>query len=495
MVCRAALCAIHGVTKHRIVRIATALRNKTSAPPDMRGKHSSRPNKIPNNILCTIDNHIKSFPRRSSHYSREKNEGRTYLSSELNVSKMHSLYLQKYEIDIFEKLKRNEECKPRVTYDFYFRRFCTNHNISFGSPRSDTCQTCDRLQNAIQAEQDAHVKTALQTEKNLHIRKSESFYTALKEKTALAKTDNSIEVLCFDFQQNLPLPHVPAGDVFYKRQLWLYNFCVSSGQLGCSTFYMYDEVTSKKGSNEVISFLEHYIENFLPDTVTRLYLFSDNAFAQNKNHTMVKYLYTLVNTSNRIKEVVHRYPEPGHSFLPCDRAFGLIKKEKRKKERVHVPEEWMDLVRKTSKLFRVVEVNQEMVRDFNNHFKPMFKATFSSTEKSKFLISSYRIFKYEKGSNFVECSLATGMPLFTKYSALKSGTTLFSLPTYKMTQAYPLPINEKKVKDVKTLVEKYVPGADQWYYKQIFGEEPTAEPPREDETVEDTVYDSDSSFF
>lgn len=210
---------------------------------------------------------------------------------------------------------------------------------------------------------------------------------------------------------------------------------------------MFDEVTSKKSSNEVISFLEYYIENFLPDTVTTLYLFSDNAFAQNKNYAMVKYLYTLVNTNNRIKKIIHQYPEPGHSFLPCDRSFGLIENEKRKKERVHVPEEWKDLVRKTAKRFRVVEVNQQMVIDFTNHFKAIFKTTFSSTDKSKFLISTYRIFKYDKGSNFVECSLATGMPLFTKFSALKSGTTItvLSLPTSNMIQAYPLPLNEKKV--------------------------------------------------
>lgn len=101
---------------------------------------------------------------------------------------------------MYIKLERNEKCKPEVSYDFYYRHFQHNFNISFGSPRSDTCQTCDRLQNSINAEQDNESKVALQVEKKHHVLKSEKFHTALKEETVLAKDDPSIEVLSFDFQ-------------------------------------------------------------------------------------------------------------------------------------------------------------------------------------------------------------------------------------------------------------------------------------------------------
>lgn len=238
----------------------------------------------------------------------------------------------------------------------------------------------------------------------------------MKEKTQLAKTDETVDVLCFDYQQNLPLPHIPAGDVFYKRQLWQYNFCVYSGKTGLSTFYMYDEATSKKGSNEVISFIHHYISTFLPDSVTTLYLFSDNSFAQNKNHTICKYLFTMVNqTTKNITRVIHQYPEPGHNFFPCDRSFGLIEKEKRKRERVYVPEEWKQIVKTTSKKFRVIDVTQDIVMDFTEHFKPILK-TFTAKNKSKFSISTFRLFQYERGSNFIECSTSVSLPCFIKFS-------------------------------------------------------------------------------
>lgn len=487
--------AIHGITKFRVENIAKSLKSNIVSQPDMRGRHLNRPNKIPENVVRTVHDHIRSFPRRSSHYSREKNDGRYYLPAELNVTKMHKLFLQKYEPKVFAEMQEGKECKVQVTYDYYHRYFLQNFNISFGSPRSDTCQTCDRLQNMINAEQDIENKASLQVEKQLHIRKSEVFYTSLKEKSVFALNDPTVEVLCFDYEQNLPLPHIPAGDVFYKRQLWVYNFCIHSAKSGTSVFYMYDEVTSKKGSNEVISFLHHYLNTYLPGTVQTLFLFSDNAFAQNKNQTLVKYLYTLTNINQKgILKIIHQYPEPGHSFLPCDRSFALIEKAKRRKERVHTPDEWKDLVRTTSKKFTVINVNQDMIMDFATHLKPFFKTTFINKEKIKFSISTYRLFQYQKTINYVECSVSAAFPVFTRFYIQKENVPL-SLPSSRMIQPYPLPLKEKKAADVKLLSSKYVPPADLWYYRLIFGEPENNEVIQEVNNAAEDVYDSDSSFM
>lgn len=42
-------------------------------------------------------------------------------------------------------------------------------------------------------------------------------------------------------------------------------------------------------------------------------------------------------------QVIHQYSEPGHSFLPCDRSFGPVKKNN-EKTREDIPEEWRKLV-------------------------------------------------------------------------------------------------------------------------------------------------------
>lgn len=120
---------------------------------------------------------------------------------------MHDLYLMKYENDTWKQMQGNNDgVQPNITYDFYRKYFLTNYKLLFGYPRSDTCQTCDRLQNLIVAETDKALKRNLETEKLLHVSKAEVFYTDIRQKSEEAKVQNSkIDVLSFDFQQNMPL--------------------------------------------------------------------------------------------------------------------------------------------------------------------------------------------------------------------------------------------------------------------------------------------------
>jgi len=67
-------------------------------------------------------------------------------------------------------------------------------------------------------------KKQIQLERDLHIRKAEVFYTDLKKLTAEAKTNDTVEVISFDYQQNLPLP---------QSQLVR---CIIRGSCGCITF-------------------------------------------------------------------------------------------------------------------------------------------------------------------------------------------------------------------------------------------------------------------
>lgn len=204
-----------------------------------------------------------------------------------------------------------------------------------------------------------------------------------------------MEVLAFDYQHNLPLPHIPCGDVFYKRQLWVYNLCITSGRSGKSYFFLYDEATGRKGQNEVISFLHHYFSEIMDSQVETVFIFTDNCSAQNKNNALVQYLYTLaMGNLFGLKKIVHRYPEPGHSFLPCDRAFGLIEKKRRTLERVFLPEEYKSLIKSTCKKFSVVPVHQDMILNYSDHTKNLFKKNVTNRNIVKFSILSYRYMEY-----------------------------------------------------------------------------------------------------
>lgn len=285
-VCKKAFCSLHGIGKARVERIVSCLQQKNHFPKENRGKHDNRPNKIPQNIIDTIDDHIKSIPSEQSHYSRSRNDNVRYLSPDLSIKRLHLLYLEKFEPDIYARLQNGEKCYPKVTYDYYRRHFLTKYKLSFGTPRSDTCQQYDMRENKMKIEKDPLLLADLKNRKYLHLRKSEEFYKELKLKMAEAEKDDTVETISFDFQQNLPLPAITSGDVFYKRQLWLYNFTICSAKLGRSFCYLYDESVGTKGQNEVISLVNHFIKNEVSREVKTLYIFSDNCSAQNKNYAL-----------------------------------------------------------------------------------------------------------------------------------------------------------------------------------------------------------------
>ena len=71
-----------------------------------------------------VKNHIKSFPKFKSHYSREHNPHKQYLDSSLTVNKMYELYV--------------EHCKTQqripVNIHSYRNIFNTCFNLSFHKP-------------------------------------------------------------------------------------------------------------------------------------------------------------------------------------------------------------------------------------------------------------------------------------------------------------------------------------------------------------------------
>lgn len=96
---------------------------------------------------------------------------------------------------------------------------------------------------------------------------------------------------------------------------------------------MYHEGEANKSPNEVCSFLWYYIQNEVPSSTKKILLFSDGAAEQNKNHTIVRFLLNLCDRY-RFETITHLFPVRGHSFLPCDRDFGSIKRLLRRTDRV-----------------------------------------------------------------------------------------------------------------------------------------------------------------
>lgn len=122
-------------------------------------------------------------------------------------------------------------------------------------------------------------------------------FTLLDADSARSRLSPNVHTIAFDFQQNLPLPHIPVGEFFYLRQLWLYVFGIHSCSDLNASMYCWDESVAKKGANEVISCIDDYLSN-LGESVDTLCLYTDGCGGQNKNKYVMIYLYSLVKSKH-----------------------------------------------------------------------------------------------------------------------------------------------------------------------------------------------------
>lgn len=81
-VCKTAFLHIHGVSNGRVHRVIKGQQDQGVPRQDQRGRHTPA-NKTKEEDLADIRQHISSFPKYKSHYSREDNPHREYLSPEL----------------------------------------------------------------------------------------------------------------------------------------------------------------------------------------------------------------------------------------------------------------------------------------------------------------------------------------------------------------------------------------------------------------------------
>ena len=95
-----------------------------SVPKDKRGKHNGHASAD----TKLIEEHIESFNPCIPHYRREHAPFRRYLTSDLNILKMHRDYLEKYP----------DNPVGRETY----RKVVKKCNISFTMLGNEECEIC-----------------------------------------------------------------------------------------------------------------------------------------------------------------------------------------------------------------------------------------------------------------------------------------------------------------------------------------------------------------
>lgn len=186
---------IHAIDKRRVKVLYKKIASRIFFSGDDRGKHKNCPHAIAEELKAQVREHISSFPCWESHYSRSDNRGHKYLPDGLSIARVHRLYVEKYEPGL------DEEEQPQVKEWLYHEIFNEEYNISFGYPRSDTCENCDLLKVAIDSAQSEERRSTLQAELADHHEKAAQGYQSLRFDSENSRADANSAVITFNLQQ------------------------------------------------------------------------------------------------------------------------------------------------------------------------------------------------------------------------------------------------------------------------------------------------------
>lgn len=316
----------------------------------------SRPHRVHRTVREEIKEHILSFPRQPNHYSRMKGDvDREYLNPDLNLLRMYRLYKEK---------------NPMSTAKFWlYRDIFMQQNLSFGQPRSDTCQKCDALFTKLVAATSDGERGRITAESELHHRKAEKAYSQLQNDKEWARANEDNHTICIDMQGVIYTPNLTHSNVYYQRQLANYNVCIQEmGTADSPTMFLWHEGVAHRGSIEVASCLLKWVQmkfSLLAKPKERkLVIYSDRCCGQNNNWRMLNVMSMLI-SMGYFTQIEQKFMVSGHSFLPCDRSFAVIEK-RRKGATLHTPDDvsQMILESRQQQPFRVIRMNCEDFRTF-----------------------------------------------------------------------------------------------------------------------------------
>ena len=344
----------------------------------------------------------------------------------------------------------------------------------------DTCNTCDSLKLKIEVTE-GPLKREHEVELERHQRKADLAYAVKREMKAKAISNKKMRVLVFDLEQCLPTPMLTCKQIYYSRQLYVYNLTIYDATTKITYCYMWHEGQGAKGGNQFASCILRHILEEVPSDVEDIVLFSDTCSGQNRNSHVAAMYFVALQEHPSIQTIQHIFLVPGHTHLEVDNKHSVIERKKRQNERISVPEEWYDLVKEAGMTdpknfpegkFKVIRMEQEFF-DFAALLKdPLIKREkLMNGQKMSYLDSHWFAYK-KKQIGIVEVKSALNPhALFEKLSFLRSGYRCDSLPRISdlLNKCYtgPYPISPKKKKDLLELLEFLEPQHHQFYLTLI----------------------------
>lgn len=475
-ICKNEFLAVHGLhsSKGRVDSICSQMTGGRIIPKkDGRGRHNHH-RRYNEQTLDFVREHINAIPKYTSHYSRQSNPNKVYLDHDINISILYRKYCEWVDEKRTDLMQRNPHDNilhhlKAVSNDKYRRIFCLEFNIGFKLPRSDTCQTCDKLKIDLDSNKhDAELTRKLKTEQECHHNMADAMQLNLQDTSEQAKISKNIDVIALDLQQNLPTPSLTVGLAFYLRKAWTYNFGIHNCVNNQGHMYLWSENVANRGSDEIMSCILKHVRLNKPSS-PHLIAFSDNCGGQNKNWNVMA-LWQMMVREKIYETIEHRFPVPGHTRLPCDRDFGLIEVCKKSVGQVYTPDGWCELIQKANQRnpFIVTMMTSSDFYSFEN-LSDFFQKKLKTDDNDPVDFRNVRCFKFtstEPDIIYVKHSLSGEFKPITT----SRGNMSLAIPSLdaQILQKYDgnISLNPNKIKDLRKLLP-YIPTQHRYFYNEI----------------------------
>lgn len=460
-VCKKYFLQTFQISDGRMSRAINKIKQGEQPGSDNRG-HGIPTNKISEERMNCVRKHIENFPSYQSHYTRTKNPNRRYLSSDLNVTLMHSLYSEYCQ----------EQGTVPVSLDIYRRTFNNEYNLHFHVPQKDTCSTCDAYKLKKAATTDDNEIRQFEVEHEVHLRKAELARTSMKNDTEKAQSDDSYYALTFDLEKALAFPKLTTSIAYYKRNMYIYNLGCHELSSGLGYMYGWDEVTASRGSQEISACVKKHIELRAANS-KHVVLYSDSCTGQNRNWNFALALLQLVQSENNSIEIIdHKFMVSGHSFLPNDSDFGSIETHSKDKH-IYVPEDWFSVIVRCRKKKRFIftKMHREDFKDLANLTKSITKRKTNTDNQpvSWLKMQWIRVKQDEPFSLFYKETLNEYIAfsqINIRPSKQKGRPTLLKNIQLECLYTAPRPVTPAKKRDMCDLLP-YIPPVHHGYFRNL----------------------------
>lgn len=424
-----------------------------------------------------VKTHILTYEPSISHYRREHAPNRLYLPSDLTQRSMHKHYLSTND-------------KP-ASYQLYSRTL-KEMNVSFVKLGHEECEVCvaakehkkisehsDEERNCLQCSDHAtHVENASVTRAEYRAEGDTVLPDQLVMSVDLQKVNNkfkSISIAKFKISLIFQVIQLPRLDglktiVFSQRVIAFNETFAPIGSYAREypvVACIWPESVSGRSANDILSCFHQVILKY--GHLSKLTLWLDNCSAQNKNWNFFQHLALMLNNENiRLKKVVLKYFESGHTFMAADSFHAAVEAAMRK-DRVITFDDFKEAVQSSKKSVEVI--------DMQPHY--FFRTELTVTQYTlnqihpRPYIDKIRKIEFEKGSynigyaNSVTSKKLSHCMLFSKKQQKLTSEQGFSMERYLYRQKHPRGINEDRKTALLSVVLPVIPEEKKAFFQNL----------------------------